>query len=167
MFYACNFIKRRLQHRCFPVKFGKFFKKLFLSNISDAWLWTKTLSWPYWKYKIILDLVNYQSNEGHCFSQMLGRCILLVKFNLRIQYRILVNQWIAITCKYAETAIYRCSSNRCSEKICNIYSKAPVLESLLNKGLWQNKWENKNTYYWRKTSSFSKKKNIHKFTANI
>ena len=24
---ACNFVKKRLQHSCFPVKFAKFFKK--------------------------------------------------------------------------------------------------------------------------------------------
>ena len=26
---ACNFIKKRLQHRCFPVKFAKFFRTSF------------------------------------------------------------------------------------------------------------------------------------------
>ena len=31
---ACNFIKKRLQHRCFPMKFIKFFRALFLQNIS-------------------------------------------------------------------------------------------------------------------------------------
>ena len=31
---ACNFIKKRLQHRCFPMKFTKFLRTLFLQNIS-------------------------------------------------------------------------------------------------------------------------------------
>ena len=29
---ACNFIKKRLQHRCFPRKFTKFLRKTFLQN---------------------------------------------------------------------------------------------------------------------------------------
>ena len=33
---ACNFIKMRLKHKRFPVKFTKFLKKLFLKNISDC-----------------------------------------------------------------------------------------------------------------------------------
>ena len=31
---SCNFIKKRLQNRCFPMKFTKFLKTLFLQNIS-------------------------------------------------------------------------------------------------------------------------------------
>ena len=31
---ACNFIKKRLQHQCFPMKFTKFLRKLFLQNTS-------------------------------------------------------------------------------------------------------------------------------------
>ena len=27
--HPCNFIKKRLQHSCFPVKFSKFFKNIF------------------------------------------------------------------------------------------------------------------------------------------
>ena len=30
---ACNFIKKRLQHRCFPVKFAKFLRTPILKNI--------------------------------------------------------------------------------------------------------------------------------------
>ena len=30
--HICNFIKKRLQHRCFPVKFGKFFKNIFFTE---------------------------------------------------------------------------------------------------------------------------------------
>ena len=29
----CNFIKKRLQHRCFPVNIAKFLRKLILKNI--------------------------------------------------------------------------------------------------------------------------------------
>ena len=37
LFLACNFIKKRLQHRCFPVKFAKFLRALILQNICK-WL---------------------------------------------------------------------------------------------------------------------------------
>ena len=33
---TCNFIKKRLQNRCFPVKFAKFCKHLFLQKISGG-----------------------------------------------------------------------------------------------------------------------------------
>ena len=32
---ACNFIKKRLQHRCFPVKFAKFLRTAILKNIYE------------------------------------------------------------------------------------------------------------------------------------
>ena len=31
---ACNFIKKRLRHGCFPVKFAKFLRATFLQNTS-------------------------------------------------------------------------------------------------------------------------------------
>ena len=36
-FEACNFIKRRLQHRCFPMKFEKFSRTPFLQNSSGGY----------------------------------------------------------------------------------------------------------------------------------
>ena len=35
---ACNFIKKRLWHRCFPIKFAKFLRKPFLQNTSGRLL---------------------------------------------------------------------------------------------------------------------------------
>ena len=35
---ACNFIKKRLWHRCFPIKFAKFLRKSFLQNTSGRLL---------------------------------------------------------------------------------------------------------------------------------
>ena len=35
---ACNFIKKRLQHRCFPVKFKKFSKTFILKKICERLL---------------------------------------------------------------------------------------------------------------------------------
>ena len=37
---ACNFIKKRLQHRCFPVNFVKFLGTPFLQDISERQLLT-------------------------------------------------------------------------------------------------------------------------------
>ena len=34
-----NFIKNRLQHRCFPVKFAKFLRTPFLQNTSGGYFW--------------------------------------------------------------------------------------------------------------------------------
>ena len=36
---ACNFIKKRLQHMCFPVKFAKFLRAVFLQNTSSGYSW--------------------------------------------------------------------------------------------------------------------------------
>ena len=33
--WACNFITKKLQHRCFPVKFAKFLRKPMLKNICE------------------------------------------------------------------------------------------------------------------------------------
>ena len=38
-----SFIKRRLQRKCFPVKFAKFLKSPFLQNSSGGWLLLKYL----------------------------------------------------------------------------------------------------------------------------
>ena len=35
---ACNFIEKRLQHRCFPMKFAKFFRTSILKNFSERLL---------------------------------------------------------------------------------------------------------------------------------
>ena len=35
LFSVCNFIKKRLQHRCFPAKYAKFLKAPFSKNLCD------------------------------------------------------------------------------------------------------------------------------------
>ena len=35
---ACNFIRKRLQHRCFPVKFAIFFRTAILKNVCERLL---------------------------------------------------------------------------------------------------------------------------------
>ena len=36
---TCNFVKNRLQHRCFPVKFEKFLRTFLLQNTSGGHFW--------------------------------------------------------------------------------------------------------------------------------
>ena len=69
-FQACNFIKKRLQHRCFPVKIAKFWRTYILKNICEWLLLTfpnvamvkdpvcppqkmKTLKWLVWVFYFV------------------------------------------------------------------------------------------------------------------
>ena len=55
---ACNFIKNRLQHICFSVKFTKSLVHLFLPNTSDG---------CFWKYFINSFFIVYKNDEWcHC-----------------------------------------------------------------------------------------------------
>ena len=45
LFLDCNFIKKRLQHRCFPMKFAKFLRIPILKNICE---------------RLLLKISNYQ-----------------------------------------------------------------------------------------------------------
>ena len=53
IFWACNFIKKRLQHRCFPMKFAKFFRAPFF---------TEHLQWL-----ILCSPLFQQFSENNCF----------------------------------------------------------------------------------------------------
>ena len=39
----CNFIKKRLQHRCFPMKFKKISKNTFLQSTSGGCFWPSNI----------------------------------------------------------------------------------------------------------------------------
>ena len=62
LFQACNFIKKRLQHRCFPVKFVKFTKTPFLQNNSSGCFWIATSSFPC--NLIITKIMSAYKNDG-------------------------------------------------------------------------------------------------------
>ena len=75
---VCNFIKKKLQHRYFPVKFANFF----LQNTSDGCLW----KWCTWLYKMassalssyfsdnfLLRLSSLQSKKGEFFKKLVFR----------------------------------------------------------------------------------------------
>ena len=56
---ACNFIKKRLQQSCFPVKFEEILRKSFLQNTSGVCLWTKP-----WSLQI--NKFSDPSRQWHC-----------------------------------------------------------------------------------------------------
>ena len=58
---ACNFIKKRLQHRCFPVNIAKFLIKLYLKNTTGGCFCALNTSGIWWHiYK--------SGNWWHIFS---------------------------------------------------------------------------------------------------
>ena len=42
---ACNFIQKRLKHRCFPLNFAKFLRTLILKNICEQLLFYQNSDW--------------------------------------------------------------------------------------------------------------------------
>ena len=59
---ACNFIKKRLQHKCFSVKFAKSLRASFLQNTSGD---------CFWKYLMNSLFIAYESDEwSHCVMRI-------------------------------------------------------------------------------------------------
>ena len=55
---VCNFIKKRLQNRCFSVKFAKLLRASFLQNTSGG---------CFWKYLMNSLFIAYENDEScHC-----------------------------------------------------------------------------------------------------
>ena len=62
-FQACNFIKQRLQHRRFSVKFAKSLRASFLQNTSGGCLWKYLLEICSWNSLFL----TYENDEScHC-----------------------------------------------------------------------------------------------------
>ena len=72
---ACNFIKKRLWHRCFPVNFAKFLRTPFLQSTSGQLL----LNLKTYPVVIVLKLVKDSSIE---FSRMLRNFVILSEKHL-------------------------------------------------------------------------------------
>ena len=58
-----NFIKKKLQHKCFSVKFSKFLKTLFLQNTPGGY---------FWKYLMNSLFVAYENDEWCHFEVRVG-----------------------------------------------------------------------------------------------
>ena len=57
-FQACNFTKKRLQHRCFSVKFAKSLRETFLHDTSGGY---------FWKYVMKSFFIAYENDDScHC-----------------------------------------------------------------------------------------------------
>ena len=57
--WGCNFIKTRLQHRYFPVKFVKFLKRLFLQNTCGGCFWKPLFAAGIFHHKPCFDKLRY------------------------------------------------------------------------------------------------------------
>ena len=73
---ACNFIKKRLRHRCFPMNIAKFLRTLILQNISDGCFRQKS-------EKIIKNSTNNQSNFK--LGYLITFHILVYFFDVKLQ----------------------------------------------------------------------------------
>ena len=60
---AYDFIKKRLRHRCFPVKFAKFLRTPFLHNTSGG---------CFWKYLMNSLFIAFENNEWCYFVVRIG-----------------------------------------------------------------------------------------------
>ena len=72
---TCNFIKKKLQHRCFPVKFAKILRTSILKNICEELLLIMLLClvcfeqnpFLHFDYRLFSDLINTPSNNSPVF----------------------------------------------------------------------------------------------------
>ena len=60
---ACNFIKKRFQHKFFPMNFAKFLRTLFLQNTSGG---------CFWKYLTNSPFIVFENNEWCHFVVFMG-----------------------------------------------------------------------------------------------
>ena len=98
---ACNFIKKRLQHRCFSVKFSKSLRASFLRYTSGG---------CFWKYLMNSLIIVYENDEScYCVlrigSPMLISfyCVCFVSFNFFLFFYFL---WILLgTCLGIEVSL--------------------------------------------------------------
>ena len=73
---ACNFIKRRLQHKCFPVKFAKCLRVPFLQNLFSRVLFFLQNSKFFWQFvtlngKGVSKILNLNGTNGEKFRKFL------------------------------------------------------------------------------------------------
>ena len=92
-FQACNFIKKRLQHRCFSVKFAKSLRTSFLQNTSGG---------CFCKYRMNSLFIAYENDEScHGVVRIIGSpalisfyCVCFVSFYFFLFFLIFL--WILL-----------------------------------------------------------------------
>ena len=102
-----NFIKKRLQHSCSPVKFARFLRTLFLTEHFQgcSWKWKDFVVFPFSITMIYLNslcLSNFHDAIFQYLSQRLFHLLLLL-FNLHTKSKILI---FVNTKKFNEKFIY-------------------------------------------------------------
>ena len=80
LFFNCNFIKKRLQCRCFPMNFVKYVRTLFLLNTSGwlllkKWTYIQVLVWESMSWCDSSTIISYQqlSNRTLTILQLLDK----------------------------------------------------------------------------------------------
>ena len=82
----CNFIKRRLQHRCFPVKFAKFIRAPILKNICKQLLLLRNGS-----FEIVIIILKQIIKTDNLKIDPRGLCVVnryripVYSYNYRVQ----------------------------------------------------------------------------------
>ena len=92
---ACNFIKKRLQHKCFPVNFAKFLRTSCLQNTSGRLLldavplrflsrakpdpdFARPVIAHHWFFKAFSFTWSYLISKGRKSYLFAGKCVLLI-----------------------------------------------------------------------------------------
>ena len=80
---ACNFIERRLQHRCFPVHIAKFLRKPILKNVSGTCSATPIYSQTLPGNSQTAGIVHsaYQLWDHAIIVSLLSRASMITKYN--------------------------------------------------------------------------------------
>ena len=69
--WVCNFIKKRLQHKCFPVKFEKFLRTTFLkNNVCNEVKYNFISTSRSLKIKMDVDFEMFAARNGKKFQEM-------------------------------------------------------------------------------------------------
>ena len=72
---ACNFMKKRLQHRCFPVKFTKFLRAPILKSICE-----RLTASIYWFQILIVDSTHFSSSYISILPEKLRKDLVFSRF---------------------------------------------------------------------------------------
>ena len=82
---SCNFIKKRIQHWCFPAKFSKILKTSFLKNTCGGWFWI--LNTHIWLFTFsncsLTSALDPNSKIMIKFVAILILCILILNLGLQ------------------------------------------------------------------------------------
>ena len=106
---ACNFIKKRVQHRCFPFKFEKFLRTPFSQNTHGGCFWRFSLHFG----------IRVTVFEFHCSLKMLNMHFITFSF-LSFKYCLIFFCWDIHHCVLLTIQIFR-------EHACLVYHFQPGL----------------------------------------